>query len=268
MRWIIVIVLLIGFGFAKVPLENRLERAQEEAGFHKGQLNLELREQVGQAGFIAALGGFRALVANLLWVKAYVEWEKTHWEKMRQIFNTVVALQPGSILFWDGAAWHMAFNAAKAARWDSDLPLEELRKSRERYYWEVGEDFYERGIRHNPDRYELYEKMGFLQEKKFQDYCKAAEYYGQAARFENAPNYLERFEGYMLTLCPGKEREAYETLMALYRQGEEQHLPSLIRDINILEEKLGIPTEDQIPEPMPEKPRSILETQGAPDVVQ
>jgi tetratricopeptide (TPR) repeat protein len=250
-RGLVIVLLILGFGFLKVPLESSLLQMQQDANFQQVRLDLEMREQLGQSGFIAALGGFRALVANLLWIKAYTEWEKTHWEKMRQIFNTVTTLQPSSLLFWDQSAWHLAWNAAKAARYDESIPLESRRIARERYYWEAGEDFLERGIRNNPNRYELYEDMAFLQERKFNNYCKAAQYYAKAAEFDEAPGYIPRFVGYMLAKCPGKEREAYQQLKTLYELGEDQRLPSLIRDLKLMEDALDIPQNQRIPEPMP-----------------
>ena len=42
-------------------------------------LNLDLREQVGQLGFVAALSGFRSVVADFLFIQAHVAWERTEW---------------------------------------------------------------------------------------------------------------------------------------------------------------------------------------------
>ena len=46
---------------------------------------------------------------------------------------------------------------------------------------------------------------------------------------------------------PGREREAYDTLMALYRQGKKQQVPSLLAKIRDLENKLNIPADQRIP---------------------
>ena len=55
--------------------------------------------------------------------------------------------------------------------------------------------------------------------------------------------------------CPGKEKEAYAYLMALYGEGEQQHLPTLIKEIKNLEEKLGIPGPRRIPDADPDRPQ-------------
>ena len=58
-------------------------------------------------GFLAALSGFRALVADGLWIHAHAVWERTDWAAMKFDFDAVTTLQPGCVLFWDMAAWHM-----------------------------------------------------------------------------------------------------------------------------------------------------------------
>ena len=67
------------FGAAKMPFEARLDAGARAAYFHGAKLNLGLREQIGQIGFLAALSGFRSLVADFLWIQAHIAWERTEW---------------------------------------------------------------------------------------------------------------------------------------------------------------------------------------------
>jgi hypothetical protein len=71
----------------------------------------------------------------------------------------------------------------------------------------------------------------------------------------DAPGYVRRFHGYFMARCPGKEPQAYAYLMALYREGEHQHLPTLIKEIKTLEEKLGVPSPQRIPDADPDRPK-------------
>lgn len=240
-------LLLLVFGWLRLPFELRLEAQQREAFFRGTEFNLGLREQVGQLGFLAALGGFRSLLAAVLWIEAHTAWERTEWGRMAGLFNTVTALQPRSMIYWDMAAWHMAWNASIAAYNNPDQPSEALRIRAQRQYFDLGRDFLERGIRNNPDRHTLYERMGGLLRDKYEDHCLAAEYYYKASQFPEAPGYLARFAGYEWAQCPGQEERAYKQLRALFDKGESQHLPSLLRYLHELEEKLGIPPEDRIP---------------------
>src|SRR2546430_17680614 len=62
--------------------EQNVTDEHRRAFFHGAKLNLDLRQQIGQLGFIAALSGFRALVADVLWISAHTAWENTQWGKM------------------------------------------------------------------------------------------------------------------------------------------------------------------------------------------
>jgi hypothetical protein len=239
-------VALLIFGAVRLPVESRLQGEQQAVFFRSTVVDIGLREQAGQLGFLAALGGFRSLVASLLWIQAHTAWESTEWGRMAALFETIFILQPRSLIYWDMASWHMAWNAAAAARDNPDQPSEALRRRAERQYQELGRDMLERGLRNNPDSYQLYERMGILLRDKFEDFCGAAEMFSRAAEFPDAPHYMARVAGYAWAQCPGEERRAYEHLRALYEQGEKQHVPSLLRFLGELEEKLGIPMDERI----------------------
>ena len=51
---------------------------------------------------------------------------------------------------------------------------------------------------------------------------------------------------YELAQCPGREREAYERMLALYKTGEKEQLPSIIKWLSILQDKLNIPPEQRL----------------------
>ena len=118
-RQVIAIALLAVFGFLKMPAERSLDAAQRQSGLRGTALNLDLREKVGQLGFLAALSGFRSPLAAFLWIEAHNAWEQTEWGRMAALFDAVTTLQPRSLLYWDMAAWHMAWNASTAALQDT-----------------------------------------------------------------------------------------------------------------------------------------------------
>src|SRR5438270_1929106 len=146
------------------------------------------------------------------------------------------------------AAWHMAWNASAAAINDSSQPRMALRVKTQRDYFALGKDFLERGITNNPDKPELYEALARLYHDKYNDHARASEFYGKAATLPGAHSYDRRFSAYELSYCEGREREAYERLRALYNEGERERLPTLIRRLKVLEEKLAIPPEQGIPD--------------------
>ncbi|MEI9897553.1 MAG: hypothetical protein WDN28_27780 [Chthoniobacter sp.] len=96
------------------------------------------------------------------------------------------------------------------------------------------------------DVYTLYGDLGFLYREKFKDHCKAAEVFAQSAKFPDAPVYTHRFVLYELAQCPGHEREAYEGLLKLYKLGENERLPTLLKWLGILQEKLNVPADQKV----------------------
>jgi len=245
-RYALAAVFLLLFGVVRLPFESTLSREQQAADFHTASLDLELREQVGQMSFLAALSGFRSLVAALIYIDAHVAWENTQWGKMIGHFNTVTSLQPRSELYWDMAGWHAAYNAAASALQDPSEPSEILRQRNADQYIQVGRDFLERGIRNLPDSHVLPRNLGQILREKVDDPCAAAEAFALAASKPGAPAFLERFVAYELSRCPGREREAYDLLVKLYNKGEDQRTRSLLSLIQKLEDQLDIPNDQRI----------------------
>jgi tetratricopeptide (TPR) repeat protein len=237
------------FGVMKLPAERAIFAQHRQEHFRGDEFNLDLREKVGQLGFIAALSGFRSVVADFLFIEAHVAWERTEWGRVLLLFRQVTILQPRSILFWDMAAWHMAWNASVAAMNDPSQPRLALRVKAQREYFALGKDFLERGIENNPDKPQLYESLARLYQQKYNDHAHASEFYGKAAALPGAPSYDKRFAAYELSYCEGRAREALERLRQLYDMGEKERLPTLIARIKFLENKLDIPQDQRISEP-------------------
>lgn len=241
------IVLL--FGVVRLPFEHKLEQQDRAAFFHGAKLSMGLRDQVGQLGFLAALSGFRSLVADFLWIEAHTAWESTEWGRMALIFDNVTTLQPRVVMFWDMSAWHMVYNASVAAFEDRKQPRLALRRKAQREYFELGRDFLVRGIENNPDRYLLYERLGIIERDKFDDHCAASGRFAEAAAIAGAPSYEKRFAAYELSRCPGHEREAYRQLTALYKMGEKEWLPTLLERLSSLQVKLNVPAAERVYNP-------------------
>src|SRR5947209_12839273 len=253
MRAVVALAILIALGGIKLPIERDLTALHRHEHFRSVEFNLDLREKLGQLGFIAALGGFRAMVADTLFIQAYTAWEITEWGRILLLFRHITTLQPRVLLFWDTAAWHMAWNASVAAMNDQTQPRLALRVKAQREYFALGKDFLERGIKNNPDRPDLYEALARLYKEKYKDHERASEYYAKAAALPGAPTFDRRFSAYELSYCEGREREAYERLRRLYDEGPRERLPTLIKRLKILEDKLGIPQDQRIPDTGPLK---------------
>ena len=241
-----VLIALLVFGVVRLPLERSIHEAHRAAYFHGAKLDLTLREQIGQGAFLAALSGLRGVIADILALKANVAWENTQWSRLIFLYNQITTLQPRATLHWEMAAWYTAFDASSAALEDHKVLREVLRIKASRDYQQQGRDFLERGIRNNPDRYVLYNRLGNLLMNKLLDHCGAYLAYSKAAEFPDCMGYEKRFAAYELSRCPGREAEAYALLLGLYRLGKSQHTPTLFVRIKAMEEKLGIPPEQRV----------------------
>jgi hypothetical protein len=229
---------------AFVPLKLKTEAACDRIA--PATLSIGLREQIGQSAFIAVLGGFRSVIADLLFIDAYSAWERTDWTSLLLRLRQATELQPRAILFWEMAGWHMAWNAGTAALED-DSKSPAARRRLQHDYLELGKDFLVRGIAHNPEKPELYEALARLYRDKFHDHVRAAENFEKASRLPGHHSYDERFSAYELAECEGREREAYDRLRALYQRGEKERLPRLINQLRAMEERLKIPANERMP---------------------
>ena len=242
------LLIVLVFGAAKVNFEQRLTEEHRAAFFHGAKLDLSLRQQIsGQAGFLAALSGFRSVVADYLWIEAHSAWELTEWGRMAMLFNNVTTLQPRNVNFWDIYAWHMGYNASLAAFNDIHQPNPVLRAKTQMQYFKAAEDILLRGIQNNPDKYDLYEQLATLYRDKFKDDLKAYEYWNKASQFPNSPTYEKREAAYHLSHVPGREQEAYGLLSKYYRMGVNERQPTLLLRLKYLEDKLNIPPAQRIP---------------------
>ncbi len=234
------------FGAARFPLETRLTGQRQAAGFGTVNLNLSLREQLGQGGFLAALSGFRALAADVVWLQAHAAWENVAYGRLNRLLDTATTLVPRNAEFWETAAWHMAYNASVHAREDPAQPREALRRRAELEYFRLGRDYAVRGLANNPDARELYLRLGMIESEKLSDHLAAADAFARAAGCPRALGFEHRRAAYELAACPGREREAYWLLRFYHDLSERERLPTLERLLRELEQKLDLPVEQRV----------------------
>ncbi len=251
-------LMVLVFGAARLPFEAGLTRQHRAASFGNVQLNLGLRAKIGQLGFLAALSGFRTLVADLLWIQAHTAWEKVEYGRMNLMLNTVTTLAPHNVNFWDLSAWHMAYNASVAAFNDSKQPKLVRRLQAQHQYFMVGKDFLERGIANNPGAYVLHQSLGAIYRDKLEDHWNAFLEYDKAAAFARAPTYEKRFAAYELAKVPGRERQAWERLKRLYDMGPQERLPTLEKSLKAMEEALSLPEEQRVYKTPVQNPLDII----------
>lgn len=238
---------LLIFGVFKNPAEQHMLELQRGAGFQLARLSEDIRVQLGQMGFIAALSGFRAVMADLLWIRAGGAFEATDWPRLEMFLHSATRLQPRAIVFWEMAHFHMAYDAATAMREDVlRQSSEALRRRAERQYIESGERFLQQGLEFNPDNARLYEHLGNLYRNRLRDHAKAARCYAVSAGKPGAMQYVRRFAAFEWAQVPGMEKEAYNQLRELYLESPVNHVPTLLHYLGELEEKLAVPSHERV----------------------
>lgn len=194
------LMLLLVWGGIKLPWEGRISSERSEIIYGSDiPITFELRETIGQELSLAALGGFRAIVANFLWISVTKSWEDQTWTRVRTLADLAVTLQPRVLFFWENGAWHLAWNASvSVVKYAEEGKSEERKRFESRKWIDAGIDMLERGIRANPEKHGLYLRMAELYWQRLEDFEMSAQYYRLALERQGAPSYTDRFIGYAL----------------------------------------------------------------------
>ncbi len=240
------ILLLLVLGLAKLPLEEKLTGILREEGIIQPAPSLSLRESIPQIGFAAALGGMRSLVASIFYLDAFVAFENVEWGKVDSLMAITTRLQPREPLYWDDASWHMAYNAASSYQYNKNLRAT-IRSQLFREHVQRGIDILDKGLEFLPHNARLLTRLGDIYRDRLPNPRKAADAYLDA-HAHGAKDYYERMGAYELVKLDDRAswEKAYEIMKRYYDKGIK--VPSILRDLPILEERLQIPANQRIAE--------------------
>lgn len=253
-RPIAAIALLALFGLVRSPVEDGVRERLVAARLLLPPPAQSAFEQMGQSALMGTLGGLRSLVASFLTLEAFEHFSTKSWDDLRQTYQIITSLEPRDESHWVSVVWHLGINATANMEIDERLPTFERERRFNEYAFQAIE-LAERGIAQLPESAAIRLQLAEVYREKLKDDCATARVYGGVIGLPGAPGYARRFHGYFMARCPGHEKEAYEYLMALYREGDSQHLPTLIKEIKNLEEKLSIPGPQRIPDADPDRPQ-------------
>jgi hypothetical protein len=233
---------LLVFGAARLPFEAQVGKELRAAGLVPVAMEIGTREKIGQTSSAVALGGLRTLVATFLNLRAFSFFQEQRWDDVADTFDTIVDLAPKTRYYWETGSWHQAYNAASYYLNDSTLPT-----LRRKEAWRAsiirGRAFLERGIRNNPDDWNLSAALGFMlsDSNKYpafrnpdETFAAAAEAYKRSADTGKALGYVRRAEFFSLARVSGKEKEALAMARKLYSERVNQ-VPTLKTLLLILE---------------------------------
>ena len=186
------VLVIMLFGAARMPFEQSIEEQLRAAGVRDWSPNISTREQLGQAGFAGALGGFRSLVALFYDVKAHTARQNKEWADVERFRTVTTTLQPRFWRHWDNAAWDMAWNAYAYYRGVAQEYADEHRgweaeKITMPRYLQKGIDFAKQGMKWLPDSFVMPRVVAEIYSQKFDDPCSAAEWHLKASQAPDAP---------------------------------------------------------------------------------
>lgn len=239
---VLLTVLLLG-GMTR-PLESP---AWQVVKAHQPEMNLQALEgALGQGLVVGVLGGFRAIMADFVWIRANTIWERRDRVKLDAMVRLVTTLDPRAEFFWINAARMVAY----------DVP-----------HWRIGEEggfnivpdrrqqaiileqvqqacaMLERAREFHPQNAQLYLETGQIYLNRLQDYAQAAEWFLRASQQPDAPYFAARIYGELLRR-QGKDAEAYAFLKQLYIELPDDpyaQKPILLDRIRELEVSLQVP---------------------------
>lgn len=116
-----------------------------------------------------ALGGFRGMLANALWLRAVRLQDEGNYFELLTLGDWITKLQPDFAMVWAQQAWNMTYNVSRT-----------FARPEDRWLWVRSgiELLRDEGLRHNPDEPELYRELSwFFHHKLGQAYDEAHRYY-------------------------------------------------------------------------------------------
>ena len=153
-------ILIVGLFGLMVPYGEWLKR--EKAGRDLGEATIG---QVDTGSFmlkLAMIGGFRGVVANVLWMQAQELQRLQEWDRLKSKVDFITKLQPHFLSIWTFQGWNLAYNVS--VEWDDPA---------DKYVWiKNGINFLREGVQNNPKSPDLvwdtawtyYHKLGFSDE--------------------------------------------------------------------------------------------------------
>ncbi|MCU0792998.1 MAG: tetratricopeptide repeat protein [Opitutaceae bacterium] len=246
MRTGLVVVLgLIAAGIALRPLEGP---AWEKIQAKQPQLRLEsLKDALGQGVTVGLLGGFRAIVADLFWIRTNAVWEENDLPGTQTSIKLVTAIDPRPLYFWLNGSRMIAYDMPnwridKAGGYD--VVPEAVKRRFDEEQSKVAVNYLNNGLDFHPDNPLLVLEIANVYLNRLKDVETAAKFYRQASEHPDAPYYAARIYAELLRRLERRE-EAYAFLTKLHPTLPPDNMMAqavvVLDRIRELEDELNVP---------------------------
>ena len=245
MRSICVVLLtLVVLGVVTRPIE---APAWQIVKARQPEMNLQAIEgALGQGLIVGVLGGFRAVMADFLWIRTNTIWERRDRVKLDAMVRLVTTLDPRPEFFWINGSRMIAYDVPnwriKEEGGYTDVP-ERRQEELDRDQAEQAFAMLERALEFHPNSAKFYLEVAQIYLNRLKDSENAAKWFLLASQQPDAPYFAARIYGELLRRG-GKAAEAYDFLKQLHAELPDDpyaQKPIILDRIRELEEELKVP---------------------------
>jgi tetratricopeptide (TPR) repeat protein len=246
-RPVTLVILVAGMAIAGALLER--VAAPVWGAYRERQPALQLESATAAAGqgvTLALLGGFRALVADAVWLRLYALWERQDIGGTDTLVRLVTAIDPRPLYFWLNGARMLAYDVPAwriHSQGGFDAVPAELHARINREQARVALEHLASAMQFHPDRFELWVERANIELNRLGDLAAAAASYRRAWEQPNGPYYAARLHAEVLRR-DGRLPEALAWLKQLHPmlppEDEAAAADVVLNRIRELERQLGV----------------------------
>lgn len=246
-RWLVV---LLGLALAGATLNLGVSPVWQARREREPALRLESTTgAAGQGTILAVLGGFRALVADALWLRMYVLWERQDLGGTDAMIHLVTAVDSRPLVFWLNGARMLAHDLSTwqvmAAGGYERVPASVV-QAIDRRQATSALALLDAAMRVHPANVDLWVERANIELNRLGDPLAAAASYRRAWELPRGPYYAARLHAEMLRRA-GRDAEALAWLVQLHpqlpRDDEAAAADVVLTRIRELERRLQVPAE-------------------------
>jgi tetratricopeptide (TPR) repeat protein len=237
-------VILLILGVCLRPIE---DPAWKQVKSGQMELNLQgIEGSLGQGLVVGVLGGFRTIMADLVWIRMNTIWQRKDRAKLDAMIRLVTTLDPRPEFFWINSARMVAYDVPNWRIQEEggyDAVPEVRQRALDLEQAEQAFVLLERAREFHPDSPKLTLETGQIYLNRLKDMPNAAKWFLKTAEMPGAPYFAARIYAELLR-NQGKDREAYEYLKELHQTLPEDPFAQkgiVLERIQNLEEELEVP---------------------------
>lgn len=215
-RILSIVLILLVIGMLTRPIEAPAWQTVKAA---QPEMNLkEIEGALGQGLVVGVLGGFRAILADFLWIRTNTIWERRDRTKLDAMVRLVTTLDPRPEFFWMNGSRMIGYDVPNW-RIREEGGYQAVPKIRQRAIdldqAEQALDLLDKALEFHPNRSRLYIEKGNICLNRLKDYANAAEWFLKASEQDDAPYFSARIYAQLLRK-QGLDAEAYAFLKNLH----------------------------------------------------